>query len=392
MWRSKTALWDLLSPLCKPEDVKQLSYFKRVQKVYGYDVDSQFKVVHGAVDAVQAWGKAQKSRQAPLAIKYTPVESLCIAHLKSRFELGASFVATKALMDLVSDNVNIPSSLDLDGILDAMYRAPSRPCHLMANDIFFTIVDPYPERKKLHRDVHLSRESSVVVARLHGVRCIGSSFEVDPCGRLHHLNLRAWCSSTAMWRSISCGLLRCDRVTEHTTVVPAVLDSKPQLGHRLHEILAPSDLELAAHQDVGLPSVEALATVESIMHSSTILKQLLQSFESGGSLGALDIALFSDPTMEFLISRGVVAASADEFGEMRYSLVPERCCFLLGYSVDGAVLDVNFERPAQSAEKRNTAALSKIELLHELLDKYDFVPLALAGLGSIGGFRLPLFA
>lgn len=54
-WRSTQALGAVLSPVCRPSELAKLSYHQRVQKIYGADVDSQFRTVPQVEVAIQAW-------------------------------------------------------------------------------------------------------------------------------------------------------------------------------------------------------------------------------------------------------------------------------------------------------------------------------------------------
>ena len=61
IWRSKSALMDLLLPVCGQSELVGLSYYKRVQKIYGADVDSQFRPIPEITGAVTAWSKPARS-------------------------------------------------------------------------------------------------------------------------------------------------------------------------------------------------------------------------------------------------------------------------------------------------------------------------------------------
>ena len=62
-WRSHDALLKLLSPVCGASELKGLSYHRRVQKIYGSDVISQFRSVDDYAAVIIKWDKAHKRLQ-----------------------------------------------------------------------------------------------------------------------------------------------------------------------------------------------------------------------------------------------------------------------------------------------------------------------------------------
>lgn len=120
-WRSKSALADLLVAVCPKEDLKGLTYYQKVQRVYGADVGSQFKPAADTDLAISMWSKAQKDRRPPLALPPTPTEALCIAYIKSRLEVGASFFVAKGFMQLALELRENTRSINLDHVVDAWF-------------------------------------------------------------------------------------------------------------------------------------------------------------------------------------------------------------------------------------------------------------------------------
>ena len=101
--RKAETLWNRLRfPSQKPKYSKRASfneYSQRVQKVYGYDVDSQFKEDEEIHKVVGAWSKVMKKKTPISDVRSSPAEKLCIGYLKSRMEVGSSFVMDRELFN-----------------------------------------------------------------------------------------------------------------------------------------------------------------------------------------------------------------------------------------------------------------------------------------------------
>lgn len=245
-WRSSVVLVELLSPMYNQRELAGLSYYQRVQKVYGFDIDSQFKAIPRIEEAVSAWSNANKKRQVADDVKQTPSETLCIGYIKSRFEIGASFILRADLMQSAMTRVEEVSKVTCNAIVDAAYAPRCRPAELTKDDVFFTVVDPTPESKKLHRDLTQARVISQVVIRVHGVDVVGSALSVSPNGILRRIDVRPWCSSPAQWQDLAMGLLRCDEVVESTHYGVARQQCLPDRGITPRQLVAPDACEILA--------------------------------------------------------------------------------------------------------------------------------------------------
>jgi hypothetical protein len=203
-WRSPDSLLKLLSPMYTLQELRPLSYFKRVQKIYGSDVLSQFKAVESLQDAIAQWDKLQKRREVRLAAPSSAIEDMCVNYIKERFELGKSFVVPGALatMAKLSSIVDTISTLSTWDVVESFFEPRVKQDFLRQGDVFFTVIDAHPERKRLHRGIALGRTTDHVIVRAH-------TPALAETGAVHHnyeiqtWSLRRWCASKEHWPRVA---------------------------------------------------------------------------------------------------------------------------------------------------------------------------------------------
>jgi hypothetical protein len=322
--------------------------------------------------------------QVAVAVRETPTETLCVTYLKSRLEIGAAFVLDADLMQDALQSMEDPSTVDCDAIVDACFAPKTRPAALRESDVFFVVVDPTPEKKKLRRDVTSVRETSHVVIRLHVVQR-GPQPKIAPSAVVSRIDVRPWCSSPVAWHAVVGGLLRCDRLLEFTHFGCATKRVAPQLdapGHRVgHPPLpiSPDHGELLALEFSPTVGGELVSSCSGTFDYSDnrVLAKLVSAVADEEGMTAFDIEGSTELEMNRLVAVGAVARIRDEFDPVRFKVRPEGVRFSLRVEVLGCVYDMSHLRASQSEESRNIKKWSKVEMMYELFDR-GFIPIAFA--------------
>lgn len=302
----------------------------------------------------KAWGAANKKRRVQ-PVRLTPAETLCIGYLKGRFEVGAAFIVARRIMDSAMVRVEQMSTITCDAIVDAAYLPKYRPTELTSGDVFFVVVDPTPEAKKLHgRDLTQGKIVTEVVIRLHEVEG-GLEPSINPNGILRRVDLRAWCSSPARWHALASDLLRCDVLLESTHWRVARQRSLVNMaGLTPRPPCAPTKVACPGEEEVL-----ALSFASEQVSDHEILSKLATSRSDDG-MGMLELDGVSEWEISRLVELGAVSEKVDDFGELRFSIRPEGIAFGLQYRVCGAVYENAFERSAQAKASRKVKVLTKV--------------------------------
>ena len=130
----------------------------------------------------------------------------------------------------------------------------ARPANLCRGDVFFTVIDARPEKKKLHRDIAHARSGAEIVIRLHKV-AVHPSIHMVAASTIVRVDLGAWCCAPGSCRSCLLGLLRCDNLQVRSIVSAARARSgasAPLADGGRHVVLAPrapAEGELLALRD-----------------------------------------------------------------------------------------------------------------------------------------------
>lgn len=241
-----------------------------------------------------------------------------------------------------------------------------------ASDVFFSIIDAYPERKKLRRGTPEARPTSLVVIRMHSVLS-GQTPVIDHKFHIRYVDVRAWCTSMTVWWVFMRGLRRCDQVIERTRV--ALEAEKPWLALGAPIVATPAEDEL---QILGAGMTGSEVSMQNpdywgLSDPNAVLRQFLGKKRLGAGLSFSDIDGASPAMMARLVGAGALALEEDEFNTVTYKLKPEALRFSLSYAVAGAVYDADFKKEAQKCVK-GIRSLSKLELFFDLLEA-DFCPI-----------------
>ena len=105
-WSKTRALIDLLMPIFPIDVLEPLTYYQRVQKVYGADVSSQFTFVPELVSAIKAWSIADQKRAPRWEVRESACESLRDGYIKSRCEAGGVLCIAWYLMQMTMGPVS----------------------------------------------------------------------------------------------------------------------------------------------------------------------------------------------------------------------------------------------------------------------------------------------
>jgi hypothetical protein len=175
---------------------RQLSYHKRVQKIYGSDVDSQFKAVDSLQVAIAQWDKLHKRREVRVSAPSTAIEDICVNYIKERFELGKSFVVPGALAAIaqLGSIVDTASTVSTWHVVESFFQPRVRQDRMRQGDVFFTVIDAHPEKMRLHKGQALGRTTDHVIVRAH-TPALADTGSVHPTYEIRTWALRRWCAS-----------------------------------------------------------------------------------------------------------------------------------------------------------------------------------------------------
>ena len=351
-WRLKTSLSDLLLPVCEESTFKNTTYPHKLSLVYNYNQASQFAVLPHVVACIATWKEATSSRSVAIAVPVTNLESLAISFIKHRLEVGATFALPGVLARLAAGRPESGSMISEDGFVVAYFAPRDRRPSLLRGDVVFTVVDPFPEKKKIFASVAEKKVTSEVVVRAH-VPLEDDSETVPRRWAMERWDVRRWCSDDLMFSRFMGSLVRCDRVDESVRLGPArqLQDHAPPRVGVLSDVPTSADVEALLETGVSAEG-EAL-----------LMKQLMERVDEDGS-SLFDLPGVHVDLLERMCALGAIQAEVSEFGEVKYKLRPAGIRMDFDQTVPDPIFDIEFQRLDQ-AEAR-FGKLSKVELLLQL--------------------------
>ena len=265
----------------------------------------------------------QQARGGEVAIPVSAAEQLAISYIKLRMETGVTFILPSHVVHDARRVVGAVSDICHDQLMDAYFAPRGRRAELELGDVVFTVVDGYPERKKVHRHNAGRIETTQIVVRVHAP--CGGSGSTPAEWKLERWDLRTWCASTASFARFLGSLLRGDEVVRS-------MDIRTARKRLPAGVAPPLPLQgVAAARPTPAPACEdalecalvgsSLVTSESEAH---VFAQLAQHLDDG-ELGALDLMQIGDVgvgVMRHLAELGAVDVVEGEFGEVMYKIRP----------------------------------------------------------------------
>ena len=329
--------------------------------VYGYDTASQFQPVTHLKATLAAWRDATIPKTAQ-RIAITNFEQLGIDYVKSRLEVGVSYVLPERFALAARVPIEGASVANCDAVLTAFYSPRPRARRLSQGDIVFDVVDARPERKKIFKSSPTATSTSQIVVRAHHP-CQGDCDTVPGEWALVRWDARPWVSTSAMFADFIGCLLVCDKAAEFPRLGPSVTRLTTTAAPRtpLHGV---PRLALPAPDFEDGPPAEALEDVDvgaAANDVNDVLCFLASWLDEPDGLDISWLPVNNYGLMERLCALGAIEATHDEFGDTLYKLRPAGIRVSIGKSVPDPSFDL--DRFLSTERGDNLDKLSKLELL-----------------------------
>ena len=146
---------------------------------------------------------------------------MALGYLKSKFEVGSSFIIPHDLVTPVLEGSGVVSALGLQPLVDAYFNVAERPLSLQRGDVHFTVVDAHPEAKFRLRASHVVGQSSEIVVRRFSP-CVDANI-LPQQWHLETWDLRGWLASPESFMYLAANLLRVVDSTQEVVFKPRPL-------------------------------------------------------------------------------------------------------------------------------------------------------------------------